>query len=198
MIPHLSNIFEWFLVMFPLVFSPGPANIVAAISGARVGIWHSVPLFLGINTVYLTYSLIVGFGIGTSLILFPDAIIVMKYLGVAFILWLGIAIWFRSKTRDQRLHLGFKEGLFIQALNPKFPIILITMFSTFLATDKSVHLQIIILSLSLLLLNIVTQVTWACAGMFLETSILSGQSITYQDRIFSVLLVLVGIWIALK
>jgi threonine/homoserine/homoserine lactone efflux protein len=37
----MSLFILWLGVMFPLVFSPGPANIVFAASGAKVGVKRS-------------------------------------------------------------------------------------------------------------------------------------------------------------
>jgi threonine/homoserine/homoserine lactone efflux protein len=47
--------------MFPLVFSPGPANIVFAMSGIRQGVRGSIPLIIGVDLVFIIYSLLIGF-----------------------------------------------------------------------------------------------------------------------------------------
>lgn len=192
------NYTEWLAVMFPLVFSPGPANIVAGISGARVGIRKSIPLFMGINIIYISYSLIIGFGIGAILTSVPQVLIIIKYFGAAFVCWLGIKLWMRSKQRDETVHLGLKEGLIIQSMNPKFPIILLTMFSTFLNTEHSPFSQVVILTFSIFTLNVFTQFSWALMGHWIGKSLNSEKTNEIQDRFFAVLMVLVGIWIAVR
>ena len=67
----------WFGVVFPLIFSPGPANIVFALSGAKQGVRKSMPLLLGVDLVYILCSLIIGFGLGVMVSdingdLYPD------------------------------------------------------------------------------------------------------------------------------
>jgi threonine/homoserine/homoserine lactone efflux protein len=45
--------------MFPLIFSPGPANIVCTMAGIKQGVKKSIPLITGINVVSILYSLLV-------------------------------------------------------------------------------------------------------------------------------------------
>ncbi len=189
---------EWLLVMFPLVFSPGPANIIASISGARVGIKGSLPLFAGINVIYFSYSVIIGIGMGELLLMVPGLLIALRFIGAAFVIWLGVRMWLRSKNRDSAMHLGFREGLLIQSVNPKFPIILITMFSVFLVPGAGPAKQVLTLSVGILALNVFTQFTWALAGKLFSQKLGSDHAAETQDRFFSVLLILVGVWIGLR
>ena len=59
-------------LMFPLVFSPGPANIVFAMSGMNQGFKKSIPLLLGINLVFIAYSIIIGVGLSAFFQKFPN------------------------------------------------------------------------------------------------------------------------------
>jgi len=189
---------EWLAVMFPLVFSPGPANIVAAISGVQVGLRQSIPLFAGINIVYFLYSVLAGVGVGELLRTFPDLLLVMRYGGAAYIIWLGISMWRRSKSRNAASRFGLKDGIAIQALNPKFPIILISMYSIFLVAEERLLPQVLLLSISILTLNVFTQLVWGGTGALLGRSLTSERSALLQDRVFAVLLAAVGVWIALR
>ncbi len=64
----------FFGLMFPLVFSPGPANIVFAMSGIKQGVRGSIPLIIGVDLVFIIYSLLIGFGLGEILQLYPSLI----------------------------------------------------------------------------------------------------------------------------
>ena len=189
---------EWLAVMFPLIWSPGPANVVATISGAKVGLRRSIPLFLGINTIYLTYSPIMGFGVGEVVVKVPLLLPLMKYVGGAFVVWLGVDMWRRAKERHKTVQLGYREGVLIQALNPKFLIVLVAMFTAFLVPTEPLMPQVITLSFSILVLNIFSQISWAGAGVFLGRTFTSDWAATLQDRGFAFLLVLVGLWIAFR
>ena len=192
------SITEWLAVMFPLICSPGPANVVATISGARVGLRRSIPLFLGIDTIYLTYSPIIGLGIGEVLVKVPLLLPIMKFGGAAFVVWLGVEMWRRAKDRHKNVQLGYREGLVIQALNPKFLIVLVAMFTAFLVPTEPLMPQVLTLSFSLLALNVFSQVSWAGAGIILGRRFTSDRAAIWQDRGFASLLVLVGLWIAIR
>ncbi len=60
-----SFFISWFAVMFPLVISPGPANVMFAASGAKFGIKKSIPLMIGIDLIFVVQSILIGFGLGT-------------------------------------------------------------------------------------------------------------------------------------
>ncbi len=75
--------------MFPLAFSPGPANIVFAMSGMRQGIKNSIPLIIGVDLVFIVYSLIIGFGLGEILKHYSNVITVLQLLGALHILYLA-------------------------------------------------------------------------------------------------------------
>jgi len=184
--------------MSPLVFSPGPINIIATMSGAQVGLKKSLPLFAGIHTVYLTYAIGMGFGIATLLESFPGLLVAMKYGGALFIMWLGISLWLRPKQRSGDLKLGYWDGVVIHALNPKYPVVLVTMYSAFLSSDEPLALQVLLLSAGILLLNVIAQLTWCGAGIVMGRSLISQRSAIVQDRVFALALVSIGVWIALR
>jgi threonine/homoserine/homoserine lactone efflux protein len=189
---------EWLLVTCPLVLSPGPANIVALLSGAQVGLKRSIPLFLGIDTIYLAYALVMGFGLGQLLAAHPTLLHVMRYGGAAFVVCFGIAMWWRAKIRNKNFALGFKDGIAIQALNPKFPITLLTMFSTFLVPTEPLVPQVVLLSLAILGTNVFTQFCWAGAGNLIGHSLIAERFAKFQDYLFGGALVAVGLWIAVR
>lgn len=189
---------EWLAVMIPLVFSPGPINIIAALSGAKVGYRKSLPLFLGINIVYFSYAFAGGLGLGFLVHAFPASLSVMKYLGAIFVAYLGVTLFLRAKNRVVEVELGFWHGVAIHALNPKFPVVLVSMYSAFLVLEKPLIPQVLVLSGAILVLNIVAQATWCSAGIVLGRTLSSAKSAVLQDRVFGALLILVGIWIALR
>ncbi|MEL6820223.1 MAG: LysE family translocator [Calditrichota bacterium] len=184
--------------MIPLVFSPGPINIIASISGAQAGFRNSIPFLVSVNIVYIIYALITGFGVGELLATWPILLLLMQLGGGAFIIWQGIAMWRRKREADNDESFGFREGFILQALNPKVIIVLITMFSAFLQLEKSLLPQVLMLSAGALILNIMNVILYAIAGVALGSRLKSPELMRKQDQAFSVLLVLVGVWIVFR
>ncbi len=189
---------EWLAVMVPIVYSPGPINILAAASGARFGYRKSLPLFLGINFVYFSYAFAAGFGLGLIAQTYPIVLLVMKYLGALIIAYLGVTLIRRGKNRDTKVPLGFWQGAVIHALNPKFPAVLISMYSAFLVIEEPLFPQVLVLSSAILALQVVVQATWCFAGVALGRALTSESSAVIQDRVFGTLLILVGLWVAIR
>jgi len=129
----MSFVLIWLGVMFPLVFSPGPANIVFAASGARVGLIRSLPLMLGVDLIFILKSLLVGFGFGNLLQSYPIVLQLLQIVGALYIVWLAVG-FLRSSLRtseSEQKTLGFKDGLIIQLLNSKGWLMVVLMFSLF-------------------------------------------------------------------
>ena len=64
----------WFGMMFPLIFSAGPANVTMASLGARFGFLKSLPFISGINLIVLLHALMIGFGAGAFIGKYPVTI----------------------------------------------------------------------------------------------------------------------------
>ncbi|WP_044419240.1 LysE family transporter [Halarcobacter anaerophilus] len=74
-----SEFLLWLSVIFPLVFSAGPGNVLCAICGASNGFKKSIPFVLGLNLVYTLYSLLAGFGLAVILINYPKIFFQFNY-----------------------------------------------------------------------------------------------------------------------
>ncbi|VVM24036.1 hypothetical protein BSPWISOXPB_6782 [uncultured Gammaproteobacteria bacterium] len=90
----------FFGLMFPLVFSPGPANIVFAMSGIRQGVRGSIPLIIGVDLVFIIYSLLIGFGLGEILQLYPSLIFILQLLGSLYRLF-SLQVYKKRQKRDR-------------------------------------------------------------------------------------------------
>ncbi|WP_194435224.1 LysE family translocator [Vibrio fluminensis] len=167
----MSLFFLWFSVMFPLVFSPGPANIVFAASGAKVGVKRSIPLLTGVDSVFIVKSLVIGFGLGKFVENYPHVMNAMQILGALYLLYLGakfIQTDAKSEISVQKT-LGFVDGLVIQLLNSKGWLMVFLMFTLF--TDQAYLLfgeqGTLVLVLWLAILNISIHLVWIKMGQLL-------------------------------
>lgn len=95
----MSLFLAWFAVMFPLVFSPGPANIAFAATGSQVGLKRSLPFLIGIDLVFIIQTVIVGFGLGQIVETYPSIMIGMQLLGAIYLLYLAYTFVMAGKTQ---------------------------------------------------------------------------------------------------
>jgi threonine/homoserine/homoserine lactone efflux protein len=192
-----SEFLLWLSVIFPLVFSAGPGNVLCAICGASNGFRKSIPFVLGLNLVYTSYSLLAGFGLAVILINYPKIFFSIQLLGVIYIFWLGYKFLSKKdiKQKNSSTNLNFMDGLISQTLNIKGISIVLTMYSQFLDKNQSIVYEVSTLSLTLLLLNLFTHMTWVYGGSWMAKKFASNYAVKIQSKIFGGMLIAVSFWL---
>lgn len=188
----------WFGVVFPIIFSPGPANIVFALSGAKQGIKKSIPLLCGVDLVYIICSLIIGFGLGEFLKTYPTLMIVIKLLGIGYIFYLVYKFLKPIKKiegGEQLTVYTFYDGMILQALNPKGWTMLFVMFSLFLDGSFDHTKQVIYLVIMVAIMNISTHLIWIASGALITRHIANPTTEKYINYGFALSLLMVAIWL---
>ena len=83
---------DTFLVVLPLMLSPGPANLVSFALGARHGVLSLCPFQIGIVVVYAVVSLALGALTLQVSAMAPGATFLLRVLGGLFIVYLGVQL----------------------------------------------------------------------------------------------------------
>ncbi|GEM_PF-287958 len=168
----MSFFLIWLGVMFPLVFSPGPANIVFAASGASVGVKRSMPLIAGVDTVFIIKSVLIGYGLGEVLRSHPLLMNMMQLIGSLYLIYLAVKFVKSTSTNleDNTKALGFLDGLLIQVLNSKGWLMVFLMFTLF-SEQSQIRFGdqgIAVLIIWLAVLNISMHFLWVSIGDLLS------------------------------
>jgi threonine/homoserine/homoserine lactone efflux protein len=103
--------------------TPGGANLLAAASGARFGLWRSLPLLAGLSFGLAALVAVAGAGFGALLGAAPALELAMRMAGSAYLLRLAWRIA-RSgppgmQAREGAAPMGFPTGIALLWLNPK-------------------------------------------------------------------------------
>lgn len=198
----MSNGFlvSWFIVMFPLVISPGPANIVFAASGVRFGVRKSLPLLIGVDLVLILKSLLIGFGLASVLQDNPMILNILQLVGSLYLFFLAYKFFKVSleKENTNEKKLGFLDGMLIQIFNIKGWILITLMFSLFM-NDSIIENQtsmILLLVFMLFLLNVTAHLIWISFSSYIISVFLKNRKI--QNIVFSLSLFLVGFWFIIE
>ena len=114
------------LVVFAAVMSatPGPNNMMLLASGVNFGFRRTIPHMLGISAGVAALLLAIGFGLHEILSRWPAVFVVIKYAGVAYLLWLAWRIAFSGPLQDgegaaKARPMSFLEAAAFQWVNPK-------------------------------------------------------------------------------
>ncbi|MEB0039364.1 LysE family translocator [Pseudomonas sp. MH10] len=120
--------------------SPGPVNVVALSSGAQFGLSSSLRHVLGATVGFVVLLLFTGFGLHEVLKQWPILTDLIRWAGVAFLLWLA---W-KLAVDDGRLDVSsatrqpsFLRGAAMQWLNPKAWLAAVAGMGAFVASGDA-------------------------------------------------------------
>ncbi|WDE10793.1 LysE family translocator [Thalassomonas haliotis] len=148
------------LAAMMLCISPGPTQLLVMGQSLTYGKRSVVPLILGVLSGDMIAMSLSVLGLGAVLALSATLFAVLKYLGAAYLCYLGIKAW-RAKTAKAEdadktpLASGaiFKEALLVTALNPKGIIFFMAFFPLFIDTAQAYLPQVSVLAISFLLVS---------------------------------------------
>ena len=91
--PHVASLLIAFIVFATVMFfTPGPNNIMLLSSGLTYGFRPTMPHIIGITVGFAFMIGAVGLGLGTIFIAYPVLQTILKYAGVAYLVYLAVRI----------------------------------------------------------------------------------------------------------
>lgn len=159
-------------IVLGFVFIPGPATLLtvarATTSGTRVGISTGAGIAAG-DLVH-TVMAVVGLSaiIATSAVLFS----IIKYLGAAYLIYLGIRALFErpstdlsAGTRAIGAAAAFRQAVLAEVLNPKTDLFFLAFLPQFVKPENgSAALQLLVLGILFVLIGLFSTVVFALAA----------------------------------
>ena len=158
------------MAFFALVTSitPGPVNIILAMSGAQYGIRKSQPYVLGATIAFTGLLVCLGLGLGVVISAYPVVTSGIKIVGTAYLLYLAYRIIGsgNSYTHDQhdRPPPGFIDGAFTQLLNPKAWSVSLSANSIYVAGHEPVIVTLMIFAILFFVICYGSLWLWAAFG----------------------------------
>jgi threonine/homoserine/homoserine lactone efflux protein len=190
----------WFFMVFPLTFSPGPANMVSASAGTRFGFVRTVPFVLGVNVFFAIQSLVIGAGVGGVLLGQPTLLAAGKYAAVLYMFYLAYKLFHSSQIDSERevKPPSFWDGMVLQVLNFKALMVPVLMFTQFLNPNRPGWPQVLLMTGALIGLNLACGSAWIGGGGVVRRLFISERFVRAQGYVFGGVLALVAVWMALK
>ena len=153
------------------IFSPGPAILLAITNGATKGMLAAFVQALGNALGLFVVSLASIIGVGALLAASATAFMVVKFIGAAYLIYLGIK-QFRARNEPafnpDATHKNAKsygrtisEGFMIAVTNPKAILFFIALFPLFLDQERSIAGQFIIMTISFQIISIISLTCYA-------------------------------------
>ncbi|MFH7809029.1 MULTISPECIES: LysE family translocator [unclassified Acinetobacter] len=174
---NMSLFAPYLLFCIVMTSTPGPNNALVILSGARFGIYKTVPLILGIAFGVAVQLFTIGIGLNQIFLTLPQLQFILGFIGFMYILWLAWKIASSGPLNielEQKPSMGFLQGALFQWVNPKAWIISISTVSTYFALNPPVS-EIIYAALILMLVSIPCVGIWAVSGLFLRQHLIKPQ-----------------------
>ncbi|HET7125093.1 MAG TPA: LysE family translocator [Bradyrhizobium sp.] len=175
-------------VMF---FTPGPNNVMLLSSGLTFGFRRTLPHVAGVTFGFAFMIGAVGLGFGTIFIAYPVLQTILKYAGVAYLIYLAVAIAtsgpVASDQDSARRPMTFWGAAMFQWINVKGWVMVIGTITAY-AGIASFPWNITIQVMLSLLLGAVACSSWALFGSALRPVLTSPWAVRAFNIVMAVLL----------
>lgn len=182
-----------------VIFTPGPAAIAIAAQGAGNGHKRASFGVFGVAAANAVYFVLSATGIATLLIASALIFGVIKWVGVAYLVYLGLSAIF-SKTGGIQFATGerrpawslFGKGFVVEFANPKALLYFAAILPQFLDVSRPVVTQMLIMGGTTVVLDLISYSLYAYAGDRLTSGRVKEWIVRLINRIAGGALLLAG------
>ena len=163
MIP-VDTLLLFLVTTFVVVLSPGPAVITVTSEAISSGYKQAFWLTLGIAIANVGFFVLSATGIATLILTSSTLFLTIKWIGVAYLLYLGFhALFSRSgplklsaRTQPNRpVHRAFLRGFILELANPKALLYFSALLPQFINVDEAIFPQLTIFCLITFCLDLI-------------------------------------------
>ncbi|MDB3873338.1 LysE family translocator [Pelagibacteraceae bacterium] len=157
-----ENYLLFLQIIIVMFVTPGGPRVLIMSQSINYGFGKSLWTAFGDVTANCIQMLLVLFGLGALLKIFPDIVIVFKWVGVSYLLY--VAYGFYKSKANIDINTGkqvksnillFRDGFFIAFFSPKAVIFFAAVFPTFL-TGENYMTHFIVMLISYVVLDFLT------------------------------------------
>lgn len=199
----IETIVAYALAMGVLAATPGPGVFATIAQAITKGAAPAFAMLTGLIVADIIYLVAAAAGLGLLAQQFGEAFVVMRYVGAAYLIWLGWTSWTGPKTLDEQSRAtaksrSFIAGFLISLSNPKVIVFYLAFLPTF------VDLQAIQASDVGILAAITAVLSYIILGGYIYGARRVGRSLKQPtmkkrfDRAAGTLLIGTGIFVAAR
>lgn len=152
----LDTLLLFIATTFMVVLSPGPAAIAITAEAASNGFKRSQWVILGVAVANLVYFILSATGIAALIIASNTLFLIIKWVGVAYLLYLGFSALFSEagplsiqpeKKAQGKVYRVFMRGFVLEISNPKALLYFSALLPQFIDINQAILPQIAIFAL---------------------------------------------------
>lgn len=195
----------FFAASWVIAISPGSGAVLSMSHGLAYGVRHASVTIAGLQLGLSVVLLVAGVGVGALLLASATAFMVVKVLGAAYLIWLGIQQWrapVEAKahaagdangpaglpTVRQRVTLGFLTNV----TNPKGIVFMVAVLPQFIDPHRPLWLQLLILLATSVCVDTVVMHGYAFLASRAQRWLATARARRAQNRVFGGVLMAMG------
>jgi homoserine/homoserine lactone efflux protein len=194
----------FFFACWAISLSPGPGAIAAMSAGLNQGFQRGYFTVFGLVLGIWTQVVIVVAGLGAIIAASNTAFTVLKFLGAAYLVWVGISQWRASdkpmvasteapiRTRKQLILRGWA----INATNPKGTVFMLAVVPNFIDLSHPLIPQYFIIMMSLSFTDLVVMAGYVALASRVLRTLNEPHHVRIMNRCFGGLFIVAGTLLA--
>ena len=174
--------------------------------GMTIGVKRALWMMLGELAGVALVATLSAIGVAALLLNYPSLFTVLKYLGGAYLMFIGIQMWLSKgkmaiKTDGEsklasRMDL-ISQGFITAIANPKGWAFFVALLPPFLDSTSPLAMQLVVLISVILTLEFICLVIYSTGGKTLKSLLMKSGNVRIMNRIAGSLMVGVGLWLAI-
>jgi homoserine/homoserine lactone efflux protein len=196
----------FFAASWAISISPGAGAVAAMSAGLNHGFRRGYITTLGLVLGIWTQIVVVGVGLGAVVAASSTAFLVIKWAGVAYLVWLGIQQWRApavplATQAEVTPIVAARTMIFrawvINALNPKGTVFLLAVMPQFLNLAEPLLPQYLVIAATLAFTDLVVMAGYTALAARVLRALKSESHLKAMNRVFGGLFVAAGTLLAL-
>ena len=183
--------------------SPGPGAIFSISQGTQYGFKRALFSVVGLQLGLISQILFLLFGLGVLINQFPSIFIIIKILGMLYLIVLGIMQWLKkieqiSASKDNN-HFSFSpfkailQGFFVNLTNIKGTIFFLALIPLFIDLTTLKLSTCVIFTTTLIAVDLIVMMGYVTLAEISKTILADPKKILWQNRLTGSTLILVGL-----
>ncbi|MGE4500765.1 MAG: LysE family translocator [Hydrogenovibrio sp.] len=201
----IEHYWIFFITTFLLILVPGPSAMTVASQGASLQSKKAFLGVLGIASADLIFFALSATGISALIVASSLMFTIIKWLGVAFLIYLGLtvlfskgsAIQFRQTKTDHHALKLFSQGLVIQLANPKALMYFTALLPQFINPNEPLFMQLLLIGLTFFFADTLVYSLYSFMGAHMARRKLKAWAIQLINKAAGLTLIYTGIKMAM-
>ena len=183
--------------------SPGPGAIFSISQGTQYGFKRAMFSVAGLQLGLVSQILFLLFGLGVLINQFPSVFIVIKILGMLYLIVLGVLQWLKKieqiDTNEDHQSLSFRplkallQGFFVNLTNIKGTVFFLALIPLFIDLTALKLSTCIIFTGTLIVIDLIVMAGYVTLAQVSKTLLADPKKILWQNRLTGSTLILVGL-----